>query len=181
VLPSLDSPDPLRRGRARDAGLTDTQLHSNLALIVDTRRHFGVEATPGEITPAPRSPLRRSIPRRACAFARSAAWGAISPASSAPDASHPRANPRQGQRGHRDSQLEQGRRLPARVARKQGWNNTNAKIPIALGKDVYGRPSWPISPAMPHMLIGAPPVPENRLHHCILMSFLFRFTPMNCG
>jgi S-DNA-T family DNA segregation ATPase FtsK/SpoIIIE len=58
------------------------------------------------------------------------------------------------------------------------WNNSNAKIPIALGKDVYGKTLVADLAAMPHMLIGGTTGSGKSVCiNCILMSFLFRFTP----
>ena len=59
------------------------------------------------------------------------------------------------------------------------WNNTDArKIPIALGKDVYGKTLVADLAAMPHLLIGGTTGSGKSVCiNCILMSFLYRFTP----
>ncbi len=50
MLPSLQLLNA-PAGKARDVGLSDEQLHTNLELIVETLARFGVLTTPGEITP----------------------------------------------------------------------------------------------------------------------------------
>jgi len=58
------------------------------------------------------------------------------------------------------------------------WRNTHAKIPIALGKDVYGQTLVADLAAMPHLLIGGTTGSGKSVAiNCILMSLLFRFTP----
>ena len=58
------------------------------------------------------------------------------------------------------------------------WAGTGAKIPIALGKDVYGKTLVADLAAMPHMLIGGTTGSGKSVCiNCILMSFLYRFSP----
>jgi S-DNA-T family DNA segregation ATPase FtsK/SpoIIIE len=58
------------------------------------------------------------------------------------------------------------------------WRNTHAKIPIALGKDVYGQTLVADLAAMPHLLIGGTTGSGKSVCiNCILMSLLYRFTP----
>jgi len=58
------------------------------------------------------------------------------------------------------------------------WRNTNAKIPIALGKDVYGQTLVADLAAMPHLLIGGTTGSGKSVCiNCILMSLLYKFTP----
>ncbi len=58
------------------------------------------------------------------------------------------------------------------------WRNTNAKIPIALGKDVYGKTLVADLAGMPHALIGGTTGSGKSVCiNCILMSLLYRFKP----
>ena len=58
------------------------------------------------------------------------------------------------------------------------WRNTKAKIPVALGKDVYGHPIIADLAEMPHCLIaGSTGSGKSVCINSIIASLLFKFTP----
>ena len=58
------------------------------------------------------------------------------------------------------------------------WRNTKARIPLALGKDVYGRPVIADLAEMPHLLIaGSTGSGKSVCINSITASLLFRFPP----
>ena len=58
------------------------------------------------------------------------------------------------------------------------WRNTKARIPIALGKDVYGHPIIADLAEMPHLLIaGSTGSGKSVCINSIIASLLYRFTP----
>lgn len=58
------------------------------------------------------------------------------------------------------------------------WRNTKAKIPVALGKDVYGHPIVADMAEMPHLLIaGSTGSGKSVSINAIIASLLFRFSP----
>ncbi len=58
------------------------------------------------------------------------------------------------------------------------WRHTKAKIPIALGKDVYGHPIIADLAEMPHCLIaGSTGSGKSVCINSIIASLLYRFTP----
>ena len=58
------------------------------------------------------------------------------------------------------------------------WRNTKAKVPIALGKDVYGHPIIADLAEMPHLLIaGSTGSGKSVCINSIIASLLFRFSP----
>ncbi|HTB84518.1 MAG TPA: DNA translocase FtsK [Candidatus Sulfotelmatobacter sp.] len=58
------------------------------------------------------------------------------------------------------------------------WRNTKARIPIALGKDVYGHPIIADLAEMPHMLIaGSTGSGKSVCINSIICSLLYRFSP----
>jgi DNA segregation ATPase FtsK/SpoIIIE, S-DNA-T family len=58
------------------------------------------------------------------------------------------------------------------------WRNSKAKIPIALGKDVYGHPIVADLAEMPHILIaGSTGSGKSVCINCIITSLLYKFSP----
>jgi hypothetical protein len=58
------------------------------------------------------------------------------------------------------------------------WRNSRARIPIALGKDVYGHPIVADLAEMPHLLIGGSSGSGKSICiHSIIVSLLYRFSP----
>lgn len=58
------------------------------------------------------------------------------------------------------------------------WSNAGSKIPLALGKDVYGHTLVADLAEMPHLLIaGTTGSGKSVCINCILMSFLYHFKP----
>lgn len=58
------------------------------------------------------------------------------------------------------------------------WRNTKARIPLALGKDVYGRPIVADLAEMPHLLIaGSTGSGKSVCINSIVCSLLYRFSP----
>ena len=58
------------------------------------------------------------------------------------------------------------------------WQKTKAKIPLALGKDVYGHPIISDLAEMPHLLIaGSTGSGKSVCINCIIASLLYRFPP----
>ena len=58
------------------------------------------------------------------------------------------------------------------------WRNTKARIPLALGKDVYGHPIIADLAEMPHLLIaGSTGSGKSVCINAIISSLLYRFSP----
>ena len=58
------------------------------------------------------------------------------------------------------------------------WRNTKARIPLALGKDVYGHPIIADLGDMPHLLIaGSTGSGKSVCINAIIASLLYRFSP----
>jgi S-DNA-T family DNA segregation ATPase FtsK/SpoIIIE len=58
------------------------------------------------------------------------------------------------------------------------WNRAKARIPLALGKDVYGHPMIVDLAEMPHLLIaGSTGSGKSVCINCIIASLLYRFSP----
>jgi S-DNA-T family DNA segregation ATPase FtsK/SpoIIIE len=178
VLPSLDLLNA-PAGKAREVGLSEQQLQENLALIVETLRLFGVQAAPGDITPGATitryevypaagvrvdkiSSLSRDLSRVLCAER----INILAPI------------PGKDSVGIEIANSNKVAVFLRELLESKDWINTHAKIPIALGKDVYGKTLVADLAAMPHLLIGGTTGSGKSVSiNAILMSFLFRFTP----
>jgi S-DNA-T family DNA segregation ATPase FtsK/SpoIIIE len=178
VLPSLQLLSA-PAGKARDAGLSEEQLQQNLELIVETLRLFGVQAAPGDITPGATitryevypaagvrvdkiSNLSRDLSRVLCAER----INILAPI------------PGKDSVGIEIANSNKVAVFLRELLESRDWHGTNAKIPIALGKDVYGKTLVADLAAMPHLLIGGTTGSGKSVCiNCILMSFLFRFSP----
>jgi len=58
------------------------------------------------------------------------------------------------------------------------WRNSKAKIPLVLGKDVYGHPIIADLAEMPHVLIaGSTGSGKSVCINCIITSLLYKFSP----
>jgi S-DNA-T family DNA segregation ATPase FtsK/SpoIIIE len=178
VLPSLEllaAP----AGRARDAGLSEDQLNENLALIIETLKRFGVKAEGREITPGatitryevfPGEGVRvdkiSSLSRDLSRVLRAERINILAPI------------PGKDTVGIEIANSNKVAVFLRELLESRDWKNTHAKIPIALGKDVYGKTLVADLAAMPHMLIGGTTGSGKSVCiNCILMSFLFRFKP----
>jgi S-DNA-T family DNA segregation ATPase FtsK/SpoIIIE len=178
VLPSLELLSA-PAGKARDAGLSEDQLNRNLALIIETLKRFGVKAEGREITPGATitryevypgegvrvdkiSSLRRDLSRVLCAER----INILAPI------------PGKDTVGIEIANSNKVAVFLRELLDSKDWRNTSAKIPIALGKDVYGKTLVADLAAMPHLLIGGTTGSGKSVCiNCILMSFLFRFKP----
>ena len=178
VMPSLDllaAP----AGKARDAGLSEDQLNQNLRLIIDTLKRFGVKAEGREITPGATitryevfpgegvrvdkiTSLRKDLSR----VLRAERINILAPI------------PGKDTVGIEIANSNKVAVFLRELLESRDWRNTNAKIPIALGKDVYGKTLVADLAGMPHALIGGTTGSGKSVCiNCILMSLLYRFKP----
>jgi len=178
ILPSLQLLSA-PAGKARNVGLSEDQLRKNLELIVETLRLFGVSAAPGDITPGatitryevyPAAGVRvdkiSSLKRDLSRVLRAERLNILAPI------------PGKDSVGIEIANSDKVGVFLRELLESKDWNTTNAKIPIALGKDVYGKTLVADLAAMPHLLIGGTTGSGKSVCiNCILMSFLFRFTP----
>ena len=178
VLPSLDllaAP----AGRARDVGLSEDELNRNLLLIIETLGRFGVKAEGREITPGatitryevfPGEGVRvdkiTSLKRDLSRVLRAERLNILAPI------------PGKDTVGIEIANSSKVSVFLRELLESRDWRNTHAKIPIALGKDVYGKTLVADLAGMPHALIGGTTGSGKSVAiNCILMSLLYRFKP----
>ncbi len=166
-------------GKARDAGLSEEQLHQNLNLIVETLRLFGVQAAPGDITPGATITRYEVYPAAGVRVDKISALGRdLSRVLCAERINILAPIPGKDSVGIEIANSNKVAVFLRELLESKDWHNTTAKIPIALGKDVYGKTLVADLAAMPHLLIGGTTGSGKSVCiNCILMSFLFRFSP----
>ena len=170
----LDEPAP-----ATAPTETREQLLSNARLLKDTLKQFNIEVTEGDITKGPTITRYELHPAPGVRLERiSALANNISAAIKAEHINILAPVP-----GRSSVGIEVPNRIKTKVLFRNiidspEWKNSKAKIPLALGKDVYGKPIVADLSEMPHLLIaGATGSGKSVCINSIVASLLFRFSP----
>ena len=170
----LDEPDgPTTPAEPRE------QLLANARLLKETLQQFNIEVTEGDITKGPTITRYELHPAPGVRLERIAALANnISAAIKAE-----RINILAPVPGRSSVGIEVSNRIKTKVlfrdiVESPEWKKSKAKIPLALGKDVYGKPIVADLAEMPHMLIaGATGSGKSVCINSIVASLLFRFSP----
>jgi S-DNA-T family DNA segregation ATPase FtsK/SpoIIIE len=161
------------------APVNEEELRANSRLLVSTLLEFGIEVTPGEITrgatitryevyPAPgvRVDKIRGLQRDIARAMKAEKINILAPIPGKDSVGIEVANSSKVPIVLRDL-FETGE-----------WASSPAKIPIALGKDVYGQTLVADLAEMPHLLIaGTTGSGKSVCVNCIVLSMLYRFSP----
>jgi S-DNA-T family DNA segregation ATPase FtsK/SpoIIIE len=166
-------------GKAREAGLSDAQLRRNLDTIVETLRVFGVVVTPGEITPGATITRYEVYPGTGVRVDKVKSLGKdLARVLCAERINILAPIPGRDSVGIEVPNSNKVSVFLRELLESRDWMGTAARIPIALGKDVYGKTLVADLAAMPHLLIGGTTGSGKSVCiNCILMSFLYRFSP----
>ena len=155
------------------------QLLANARLLKETLLQFNIEVTEGDITKGPTITRYELHPAPGVRLERIAALANnISAAIKAE-----RINILAPVPGRSSVGIEVPNRIKTKVlfrdiVESPEWKKSKAKIPLALGKDVYGKPIVADLAEMPHMLIaGATGSGKSVCINSIVASLLFRFSP----
>lgn len=160
-------------------GMNEGELKAQQQLLVDTLQQFGIEVQPGDITkgatitryevyPAPGVRVER-IAKMNKDIARAMRAESINILAPIP--------------GKDTVGIEIGNADKAMIVLRDlfetdAWKRSKAKIPLALGKDVYGKTLIADLAEMPHLLIGGSTGSGKSVCiNSILMSFLYKFSP----
>ena len=170
----LDEPDaPTAPTETRE------QLLANARLLKDTLKQFKIEVNEGDITkgptitryelhPAPGVKLERitGLANNIAAAIKAERINILAPV------------PGRNTVGIEVPNLIKTKVLFRDIVESPEWRNSKAKIPLALGKDVYGKPIVADLAEMPHLLIaGATGSGKSVCINSMVASLLFRFTP----
>ena len=158
---------------------TREQLLANARLLKDTLDQFKIEVNEGDITkgptitryelhPAPGVKLERitGLANNIAAAIKAERINILAPV------------PGRNTVGIEVPNLVKTKVLFRDIVESPEWRNSKAKIPLALGKDVYGKPIVADLAEMPHLLIaGATGSGKSVCINSMVASLLFRFTP----
>ena len=176
-LDLLDEHDPEGRGTADPAELERVQQ----TLIETLGAISALRSRPATSQKARRSRATKSIRPKACAWIRSLVSNATWPAPLALNASiFSRRFPGKDTVGIELANTRKVKVTLRELLQSTDWEEakSRAKIPLALGKDVYGKTIIADLAQMPHLLVaGTTGSGKSVCINALIASMLFRFTP----
>jgi S-DNA-T family DNA segregation ATPase FtsK/SpoIIIE len=158
---------------------TKEELMSNARLMVQTLAQFGIEVAPGDITKGPTITRYELHPAPGVKLEKIA--GLTNNIAAALKAE--RLNILAPVPGKSSVGVEVPNAVKTKVIMRDlleapEWQNTKARIPLALGKDVYGNPIIADLAEMPHVLIaGSTGSGKSVCINTIIASLVYRFSP----
>jgi len=177
TLPEIDLLDEIST-----EGLEDTdheELEANHRTIVETLEHFGIKVRPGDITKGPTITRFEIYPDHGVRVDRIVALEKdLARATRAERINILAPIPGKDTVGIELANSNKVKVTLRELLSSDAWINSKAKIPLALGKDVYGRPVIGDLAAMPHCLVaGTTGSGKSVCINAVVASMLYRFTP----
>ena len=155
------------------------ELMANAKLMVQTLAQFGIEVAPGDITKGPTITRYELHPAPGVKLEKIAALTNNMAAALKAE----RLNILAPIPGKSSVGVEVPNRIKTKVIMRDlmespEWQRTRVRVPLALGKDVYGHPIIADLADMPHLLIaGSTGSGKSVCINTIIASLLYRFTP----
>ena len=173
-LELFDAADIESRQTADPAELLATQ-----SSILDTLKQFGLEASAGDITRGPTVTRFEIYPARGVRVDRIANLEKdIARATRAEKINILAPIPGKDTVGIEIANSKKIKVVFRELLESEEWVNSKAKIPLALGKDVYGRTIIADLAQMPHLLIaGTTGSGKSVCVNAIIASILYKFSP----
>ncbi len=176
-LPLIDLLDPLDEAGRRPAD--HDELRAVQGVIIETLAHFGIRAKAGDITRGPtitrfevypdsgvRVDRITSLERDIARATRAQRINILAPIPGKDTVGIEIANPSKVKVALRE------------VLETSDWEHSAAKLPLALGKDVYGQTIIADLAQMPHCLVaGTTGSGKSVCINSMIASLLFRYTP----
>ena len=177
VLPDLDLIDSPAAG---DHVATDpAELKATQDVILDTLAQFSIQASPGDITKGPTITRYELYPAKGVRVDRiSALERDIARATRAERINILAPIPGKDTVGVEIANTKKVKVTLRELFESDAWVNAKARLPLALGKDVYGNAIIADLAQMPHCLVaGTTGSGKSVCINAIIASLLFRFTP----
>ncbi len=176
-LPPLDLLDSADTGARQSAD--PNELLATQSTILETLKQFGLEASPGDITRGPTVTRFEVYPARGVRVDRITSLERdIARATRAEKINILAPIPGKDTVGIEIANSKKIKVVFRELLESEEWVNTKAKIPLALGKDVYGRTIIADLAQMPHLLIaGTTGSGKSVCVNAIIASMLYRFSP----
>jgi S-DNA-T family DNA segregation ATPase FtsK/SpoIIIE len=158
---------------------TKSDLEANRSLLVDSIRQFGIEVTPGDITRGATITRYEVYPASGVRVERIAGLEKnIARAMKAEKVNILAPIPGKDSVGIEVANSSKAKIVLRDLFESEPWTHTKAKLPIALGKDVYGSVLVADLADMPHLLIaGTTGSGKSVCINSVLLSLLYRFSP----
>jgi S-DNA-T family DNA segregation ATPase FtsK/SpoIIIE len=176
-LPSLDLID---QPDAADHVATDpAELQATQNIILDTLAQFAISASPGDITKGPTITRYELYPAKGVRVDRIVALERdIARATRAERINILAPIPGKDTVGIEIANANKVKVTLRELFESDAWVNSKARLPLALGKDVYGNTIIADLAGMPHCLVaGTTGSGKSVCINAIIASLLFRFTP----
>jgi S-DNA-T family DNA segregation ATPase FtsK/SpoIIIE len=176
-LPPLSLLDPIDEAGRQPAD--HDALRGIQATILETLAHFGIEATAGPITHGPTITRYEVIPKSGVRVDRiSSLERDIARATRAQQINILAPIPGKDTVGIEIANTSKVKVTLRELLETSDWLHSGARLPLALGKDVYGKTIIADLAKMPHCLVaGTTGSGKSVCINSIIASLLFRYTP----
>lgn len=176
-LPPLDLLDSADAGSRQSADPNELLATQNT--ILETLKQFGLEASPGDITRGPTVTRFEVYPAKGVRVDRITSLERdIARATRAEKINILAPIPGKDTVGIEIANSKKIKVVFRELLESEEWVNSKAKIPLALGKDVYGRTIIADLAQMPHLLIaGTTGSGKSVCVNAIIASMLYKFSP----
>jgi len=182
AFPNYEMPDASLLDEIDLNGLEKTdhaELEANHRTIVETLEHFGIKVQAGDITKGPTITRYELYPDVGVRVDRITALERdLARATKAERINILAPIPGKDTVGIELANSKKVKVTLRELLTSEAWTESKAKIPIALGKDVYGRPVIGDLTAMPHCLVaGTTGSGKSVCINAMIASILFKFAP----
>ena len=176
-LPGFDLLDPEEDEEAPEANRDE--LFATQRMIIETLKSFGIEVTPGDITRGPTITRYEIYPSTGLRVSRISQLEAdIARATCAERINILAPIPGKDTVGIEIANSQKVAVPLHELLQDPDFSSAKKRIPLALGKDVYGKTVIADLAAMPHLLVaGATGSGKSVCINSIISSMLFKFTP----